>query len=345
MSRSRDADGSDASPPAKTREVAPGVHEIFLPLPSRPSIVNVWLLDCGAGRFALLDTGAATDASREALRGALAEIGTEPGAIRWIVGTHHHPDHFGASAALQAETGAEVRLHAAELERIEYSLSAGAEDMVVHSRRHGIPIPPGPVDAPRPAEVWANVFRPTRRIDRFLEDGEVLELGNRRLRVVWTPGHTPGHCCLLDVERGTLFVGDHLLPKITPHVGVYATGPRNPLGDFVASQEKVSRIEAGLVCPAHGATYRDHRHRAHQIVAHHEYRMRQMLDVVQAGPSTACDVARQSFGWVFAENADRFHRGAAVMETLAHLELLRARGQVRSDERDGVVWFSAPAHS
>lgn len=328
-----------AASAARSRPVAPGVHAVHLPLPSRPSIVNVWLLDCGGGRWALVDTGAATRESSDALRGVLDAIGVAPGALRWIVGTHHHPDHFGASAALQDEWGAEVLLHPAELERIEYSLSAGPEDMVVHSRRHGMPIPPGPVDAPRPAEVWANVFRPTRRIDRFLADGEVLELGRRRLRVVLTPGHTPGHCCLLDLDDGLLFVGDHLLPKITPHVGVYATGPRNPLGDFLGSQAKVARLEVSLVCPAHGGTYRDHRHRSRQIVAHHEYRLREMLDVVRAGPATACDVARHAFSWVFSEEADRFHRGAAVMETLAHLQLLRARGLVRSAEEDGVVRF------
>ena len=50
--------------PAKTREVAPGVFEIFLPLPSKPTIINVWLVDCG-GPWALIDTGVALQASRD----------------------------------------------------------------------------------------------------------------------------------------------------------------------------------------------------------------------------------------------------------------------------------------
>ncbi|HZR79841.1 MAG TPA: MBL fold metallo-hydrolase, partial [Candidatus Binatia bacterium] len=231
-----------AGPGVKTRAIAPGIFEVFLPLPSRPSIVNVYLLDCGDG-WALVDTGVALAASREAFHAALAEVGAEPAALRHLIATHHHPDHFGASEALRAATGAAVFLHRAELERIEYTLAAGPGDMVAHSRRNGMPIPPDVTDAPRPAEVWAGTFQPTRRIDRFLEDGDVLTIGTRRLQVVWTPGHTPGHCCFLDLDARALFVGDHLLPKITPHVGVYATGPRNPLGDFVASQEKVARLE------------------------------------------------------------------------------------------------------
>jgi glyoxylase-like metal-dependent hydrolase (beta-lactamase superfamily II) len=331
--------GLPERPGAKTREIAPGIFELFLPLPSRPSIINVYLLDCGS-EWALIDTGVALPASREAFRAALREVGVDPRSVTHLIATHHHPDHFGASAALRAESGSRIFLHAAELERIDYTLTAGADDMVRHSRRHGMPIPSEPIDAPKPSQIWAGTFQPARQVDRFLEDGEILAVGKRRLAVVWTPGHTPGHCCFLDLEARALFVGDHLLPKITPHVGVYATGPTNPLGDFVASQEKVAGLDdVALVCPAHGAVFRDHRHRARQLIAHHEYRMRQMHDVVRAAPSTAFAVARRAFSWVFEEGADRFHMGAAVMETIAHLELLRARGLVVVEERGGVAYY------
>src|SRR5207237_8414306 len=91
----------------------------------------------------------------------------------------------------------------------------------------------------------------------------------RSLHVVWTPGHTPGHCCLLLLPERILFVGDHLLPKITPHVGLWPNGPENPLGDFLASHEKVQRFEVRLVCTEHGP----------QIVAHSR-RTRQLLDFI-----------------------------------------------------------------
>jgi glyoxylase-like metal-dependent hydrolase (beta-lactamase superfamily II) len=336
---------NDSARAAKTREVAPGVVEVFLPLPSKPSIINTWLLDCGDGAWALIDTGVALDASREAFRAALDERGIEPQQIRHLLGTHHHPDHFGASRLYQDMTGARVHLHPLELERIEISLAAGAEEMLRHSRRHGMPIPPNAEQfAPRPRDVWAGSFEPTRRIDHPLADGEVLELGRRRLRVVWTPGHTPGHCCLLEIDSGVLFVGDHLLPKITPHVGVYPTSPPNPLGDFLASQEKVAALEkVSLVCPAHGPTFTDHRHRAHQLIAHHEYRLRAMVDALRLGPATAFEVARKAFAWVFEDPVqNRFQIGAALMETLAHLDLLHARGTALREDRSGVLHYALP---
>jgi glyoxylase-like metal-dependent hydrolase (beta-lactamase superfamily II) len=326
----------------KLREVAPGVVQVFLPLPSKPTIVNVYLLDCG-GEWALVDTGVALRDSREALLAAAREIGVEPGAIKNLLATHHHPDHFGASRAYREEMGGAIHLHPLELDRIAYALSAGAEDMVVHSRRHGIPIPAtGMVGAPRPSDVWAGTFQPVTEVQHPVADGEVLELGKRRLQVVWTPGHTPGHCCYLDLGDRVLFVGDHLLPKITPHVGVYATGPTNPLQDFLASQEKVAALDVRLVCPAHGGVYADHRHRARQLVAHHEVRASEMYDVLQAGPATAYEVARKAFRWVFEEPVEnRFQIGAAVMETIAHLELLRGRGLVERHEEEGLLRYAA----
>jgi glyoxylase-like metal-dependent hydrolase (beta-lactamase superfamily II) len=329
---------------AKTREVAPGVVEVFLPLPSKPSIINTWLLDCGGGEWALIDTGTALEPSRNALVAALVERGLEPKQIRHLIGTHHHPDHFGASRAYQDLTGARVYLHPLEVERIEYTLAAEPEDMLRHSRRHGMPVPPTAEQAaPRPREVWAGTFQPTLRIDESLTDGDVLTLGKRRLRVVWTPGHTPGHCCLLELDSGALFVGDHLLPKITPHVGVYATSPPNPLGDFLASQEKIAALEGvSVVCPAHGPTFTDHRHRAHQLIAHHEHRMRAMTDALHGGPATALAVARKAFAWVFEDPVDRFQIGAALMETIAHLDLLHARGTAAREERDGILFYSLP---
>lgn len=330
---------------AKTREVARGVYELFLPLPSKPTIINVYLLDCGGGAWALVDTGVALPPSRQAFAGALRELGIDATAVTHLLATHHHPDHFGASSAYRTEIGGTVHIHPAELERIEYTLSAGPEDMLAHSRRHGMPIPAGPVDAPRPMQVWAGTFQPTTDVQHLLGDGEVLEIGRRRLQVVWTPGHTPGHCCFLDLEDRVLLVGDHLLPRITPHVGVYATGPQNPLADFLASQAKVAALDVALVCPAHGAVFADHRHRAQQLIAHHEVRARETWDVLQAGPATAYEVARKVFRWVFESAADRFQAGAAVMETIAHLELLRGRGAVRREDVEGVLEYQAVAGS
>jgi glyoxylase-like metal-dependent hydrolase (beta-lactamase superfamily II) len=140
-------------------------------------------------------------------------------------------------------------------------------------------------------------------------------------------------------KEKVMIVGDHLLPKITPHVGIYpdAAGT-NPLGDFINSQLKVQKYDVELVLPAHGGVYHDHRRRANQLIEHHRYREAEMLDLIKHKPQTAFDVAQQVFG---GEERPIFHVMAATFETLAHLELASLEGRARKSERGGRVLFQA----
>ena len=86
-------------------------------------------------------------------------------------------------------------------------------------QQHGIPLD-SPEQLPTPGSFYGSRYKPATP-QHYLRDGESVYVGKRELRVVWTPGHTQGHCCLYLPEDKVIIVGDHLLPKITPHVGVY----------------------------------------------------------------------------------------------------------------------------
>jgi glyoxylase-like metal-dependent hydrolase (beta-lactamase superfamily II) len=321
---------------AKTRAVADGVWQVCLPLPMRPTIVNVWLVRGGDG-FTLVDTGMHTGDSMGALRGALAAVGAGERDLVRLLCTHHHVDHYGASEPIRTLTGARVHLHPLEAERAAAAFGAAGEHRGFLAR-HGVPAVPPEKELPSPSRWVGTVYCPAVP-DVLLADGDVVDLGGgRTLEAVWTPGHTPGHCCLLLRPGGVLFVGDHLLPKITPHVGVGPDGPENPLGDFLASQEKIARVEASLVCPAHGGVYDDHRRRARQIVDFHRVRKLAMLEIIGRRASTAYEVALEAFA---IEPDNRFQVVAATSETLAHLELLRREGRALRMDDDGVVRWSA----
>jgi glyoxylase-like metal-dependent hydrolase (beta-lactamase superfamily II) len=323
---------------AKVREVAAGIFMVHLPLPMRPTIVNVYLID-GGDEWALVDTGMNSADSIAAFRDALAHVGCPPERVRKIICTHHHPDHFGTSKAFKELTGAAVYLHAEEYERSRTFLpTERSADVVQFFRSHGIPLHRF-AHVPRPAEIWGGLYVTTPP-DRHLGDDDRIQVGDKTIHVVWTPGHAPGHCVLYLAAQRVLIVGDHLLPKITPHVGFGPGSTGNPLRDFLDSQRKIQPFDVELVLPAHGGVFADHRHRANQIIQHHRARLQDILDVTRHHAQSAYDVARRAFA--FDSDSPLTYQFPATFETLAHLEYLRQAGDVVRDEReDGILWRAA----
>ena len=112
--------------PAKIAEVQRGIYELFLPLPMRPTIVNVYLIDCGGGQWTLVDTGMNTADSVATLKDAFAQVGTRLEDLTVLLGTHHHVDHFGASGTIKGLSHARTYLHDLEVERVNRMLTSAA---------------------------------------------------------------------------------------------------------------------------------------------------------------------------------------------------------------------------
>ena len=308
----------------------------------RPTIINVYLIDCH-GAWTLVDTGMNTADSVATLEEAFGQVGIKVEDLDLVIGTHHHVDHFGTSAVIKKRSGAQTLLHEFEVERVNRMLTLGPPAARPEAREffvtHGFPIDKYPLEGMRPTWMGTDMYNPLPQPDKFLSDGDVIPIGDRKIEIIWTPGHAPGHCVVYLRKEKVLIVGDHLLPKITPHVGLYPSSPaQNPLGDFVSSQLKVQRFDVELVLPAHGGIYHDHRHRANQLIEHHRYREAEMLDIVRRQPKCAFEIASHVFG---DEERPIFHVMAATFETIAHLERACIEGRARKRERDGLTLYQA----
>lgn len=168
--------------------------------------------------------------------------------------------------------------------------------------------------------------------DLTLRGGEVLPIDDWRIEVVATPGHTAGHVCLWFPDRGILMSGDHVLPRITSNVSFNAGGPADPLGDYLASIDRVAALNPTEIFPAHEYRFRDAQRRFAQIRQHHEHRLAEVREQMSGGSGrTAWELAEHltwSRSWA---DTPVWMRRAALSETLAHLVRLEVMGQVHRE--------------
>ncbi len=185
---------------------------------------HCYLLE-GEERCLLIDTGL-----------GICDISSEVGKLTdkpvVATATHIHWDHVGGH-----EHYPDFYAHGDELNWLhgEFPLSMDTIREMVVDR----------CDLPRGYDVKTyKLFQGTPT--RVLEDGDTIDLGGRVMTALHTPGHSPGHLCFWEEERGYLFTGD-LVYKDTLFAYYPSTDPRA----YLASLEKIAALPVKRVFPAH----------------------------------------------------------------------------------------------
>ena len=183
----------------------------------------------GAKRALLFDTGLGIGDIRKLVAGL-----TPLPAL--VLNSHTHFDHTGNNWQFRDILGLDTPYtHQNETGAAHEQV----QEVVFPERFCGDP-PPG-------FEPSKYEIRPFR-ITRFVKDGEVIDLGDRRLEVIRTPGHTPDAVCLLDRKNKLLFTGD------TFYAGpIFLYVPETNVADYQRSVEKLATLapQLDLLLPGH----------------------------------------------------------------------------------------------
>lgn len=325
--------------PGEAIEVADGILWIRLPLPMKLDHVNIYALDDGDS-WTLIDTGFGSRKTREILDAVMAgPMGGKP--VSRVIMTHHHPDHMGNAGWYQGEKGAELLstrtswLFARMLmldnqdtppaETLEFWRSAGMAPDILEKRAGEKPFN------------YADIVYPMPLGFRRIRDGETITMGGRTWDIYTGNGHAPEHATFWSRDDNLVISGDQILPSISPNIGVYATEPEaDPLEGWLESCERFRGMarEDHLVLGGHKLPFTGLPVRMRQLVENHHG----ALDRLQkhlAEPHSAAEC----FAPLFKRTIGEGEYGLALVEAVAHVNHLYAKGLVGRTRREDGAWL------
>jgi glyoxylase-like metal-dependent hydrolase (beta-lactamase superfamily II) len=305
--------------------------------------MNAYLIE--AEQLTLVDTGPNSGRSLDVLNEQLGEHGHAIGDIELVLITHNHLDHIGLTEIVVEHSGAEVAALGAAAQRLaDYEGEAERDDQLAV----GLMLSSGiPEDIALALQSVSSTFRAWGgpvNVTRELADGELLDLGDRKLEVLFRPGHSPMDTVFWDPERKLGFVGDHLLPHISSNPIIArpldgSPGRTRSLANYLESFKKTRELpEGAILFGGHGEPIDDHRSLIDTRFASTERRKEKLLRLLADGPRSGYELAQSMWGNIAVTQAF-----LTLSEVIGHMDLLEAEGRVREVDDSGVIRFEAVA--
>ncbi len=265
---------------------SPAVRLLPLPYAGLPPATHTNAYLIGTGPTWLLDPACTDPTEQQRLFDVLDQETADGRKLAGVILSHHHPDHIGAASACATRFSVPILAHA-ETSRL----------------------------------LTGKV-----RIDRFLQDGEPLDLGlaphgrgRWHLETMLTPGHAPGHLSFYQPDYGLLFVGD----MVSTLSSVIIVPPEGDIALYLNSLHRLLAKPARLLLPGHGPVSARPAYLIKECIENRVKRERQLIEILTPAPRTLEELTLELYRGL-PDNLMPLAQG----QTAAGLEKLRREGRV-----------------
>jgi len=274
------------------------VHQIKIDVPWAVKNVSLYLFKI-RDKIILFDSGLDMGNWSKLFFLALKEINLSVKDIDYCFISHNHSDHVGLAGTLkQKNPDLQILMHNITSETLKWEnqeenmgeLDQEAKKVAFQMIKYGF----NEKQAERVVQFFSYwpQFRKYQKPDIILNDGDrILE----DLEVIWTPGHSFGHICVFNSKKKYLFSGDHILSRITPHIGNYIIPKilieeyegydfNNILKHYLNSLDRIDKLNPKIIFPAHQDIIYDPHKRITEIKEHHKNRLAEISSVIKGNP-------------------------------------------------------------
>ena len=273
--------------------------------------------------------------------------------VDYLIVTHEHPDHLGLMNSLKRKNpNIQILMHELTQESISSMINTeniserqkSGKELSQQMIKYGVNQKQG--ERIMRFLTAMRSFTKYQKPDKILRDDEEIIIGNNKLKTIWTPGHSLGHICIFNENTFHLFAGDHILSRITPHIGSYMVPAdisesyqsydfNNVLKYYLESLDRIDALNPKIIFPAHQEVIYDSHKRILEMKEHHRTRLSEISRLIENKPMTPFKISQIHFG----DDLDEINTYLGLGEALSHLIYLEKQNKVKRIEKNNKIYF------